>query len=132
MFLAAYILHEGCRTRVARPNLTGAFAYLYSVGIDQSMAAESGASASLTASPNPSTGAITLTLSNPGEISGDALRIFDITGRSVGTVDIPAGVNDWAVVMWDPARTGGPASGTYFASGITENGPITCRFVLVY
>ncbi len=114
-----------------RPNLTGAFAYLYSVGINEGEAAESGAAASLTASPNPSTGAITLTLSNPGEISGDALRIFDITGRIAGTVDIPTGARDWAVIVWDPTHSGSASSGTYFASGMTESGPITCRFVLV-
>ena len=115
-----------------RPNLLTAFAYLYSVGIAAGEAADLGVPSSITASPNPTMGAITLTISNPGAIDEGVIRIFDITGRVVGSVNVPPDSgDDWAMMTWNPADSGATlGSGTYFAMGITENGPISCSFVL--
>lgn len=115
----------------SRPNLMGAIAYLYSVGIGTT--AESSGSVSMGVFPNPASEYLTIELFRSSDmISFHDLVIYDISGRQVasfGNTDIMAG----EAVRWDCKDMSGSSvpSGLYTATGVYDSGSVTVPFIIL-
>ncbi|MCK5117711.1 MAG: S8 family peptidase [Candidatus Aegiribacteria sp.] len=114
-----------------RPNLMGAFAYLYSVGI--SPIPESCSSVAMSVFPNPASVSVTIEMfASSDMISLQGLAIYDITGRKVASFSnsvITAGES----IIWDCRDSSGSMlpGGLYTATGIYDSGSVSVPFIIL-
>ncbi|NOQ21831.1 MAG: S8 family serine peptidase [Candidatus Aegiribacteria sp.] len=114
-----------------RPNLMGAFAYLYSVGIGTTM--EPSGSVAMSVFPNPASEYVTIELFRSSEMTSlHGLAIYDISGRQVanfGKSSVMAG----EAVVWDCRNMSGSRvpGGLYTAAGVYDSGSVTVPFIIL-
>ena len=114
-----------------RPNLMGAFAYLYSVGI--SPVEEQYGSVAMSVYPNPASVYVNIEMFPSSElISLNGVTIYDISGRSVASFSNSEIMSGEALV-WDCSDRNGNRlpGGLYTAAGVYESGSVSVPFIIL-
>jgi len=114
-----------------RPNLAGAFAYLYSVGIGSTT--EPYGTVALSVYPNPASEHLNIEIFPSSEnISLYDIVIYDISGRQVESFTTSNNIAGEAI-EWDCRGTDGNSlpAGIYSATAIYESGSVTVPFIIL-
>lgn len=114
------------------PNLMGAFAYLVTVGIEDSP--ESPILHSMNVSPNPSSGDVTFNIYGPKDIAVERLVIYDISGRVIFDLDNSSVREGYHNSMkWNCCDMNGKRinSGMYMVRAECEYGSVSVPFIIL-
>jgi serine protease len=112
----------------SRPNLSGAFAYLYSVGIGTSTEEPSGTVA-MSVFPNPASSFITIELfASSMHTDLYSISVYDLAGREVALFEDADGAVNWDCRDADGRNVPG---GLYMAAAKYESGSVTVPFILL-
>jgi hypothetical protein len=114
-----------------RPNLMGAFAYLYSVGISP-VEGHSG-SVAMSVYPNPASVYVNIEMFPSSEsVSLNGVTIYDISGRSVASFS-NSEIMTGEALAWDCNDHNGNRlpGGLYTAAGVYDTGSVTVPFIIL-